>query len=247
MIMAEIVLDNAKFSDFLRVLSLLKDICNDFEIRGGILRQRSNDKANIFEMDLTPLISNSDMLISNLKQKLDLLKCFIGQDVKIESNDQEVSFSDQFSVIKFVNPRLDFMDNKYIPIEEFERIFSLRDEDLLLDYEIQSTISERMKIIAQGFNIVSFQVIFEGDNASIVAATTSKDQHAKIVTGIPVNQTLNCFSNLVTTPFIVDHDSNMNLKMYNVQETVCVNRFSASIGDVNINIFSRSQLVEEKE
>jgi len=245
--MAEVNLDNVKFSDFLRVLSLLKDICNDFEIRGGILRQRSNDKANIFEMDLTSLVSNSDMLISNLKQKLDLLKCFVGQEVKIDSSDQEVSFSDQFSVIKFVNPRLDFMDNKYIPSEEFERIFSLRDEDLLLDYEIQSTISERMKIIAQGFNIVSFQVLFEGDSSSILASTTSKDQSARIVTGIPVNQTLTCFSNLVVTPFIVDHDGNSNLKMYNVQETVCVNKFSMNIGNVNIFIYSRSQLVEEEK
>lgn len=245
--MAEVNLDNTKFSDFLRVLSLLKDICNDCEIRSGILRQRSNDKANIFEIDLTPLISSSDILISNLKQKLDLLKCFVGQEVKIEYNDQEVCFSDQLSVIKFVNPRLDFMDNKYISEEEFSRIFTLRDEDLLLDYEIQSTISDRMKIIAQGFNIVSFQVLFEGDFSSILATTTSKDQSAKIVTGIPVNQSLSCFSNLVVTPFVIDHDQNMNLKMYNVQETICVNKFSATIGDVNINIFSRSQLIEEKE
>jgi hypothetical protein len=146
-----------------------------------------------------------------------------------------------------VNPRLDFMDNKYISEEEFSRIFTLRDDDLLLDYEIQNTISERMKIIAQGFNIVSFQVLFEGDFSSIIATTTSKDQSAKIVNGIPVNQTLNCFSNLVVTPFVIDHDQNMNLKMYNVQETVCVNKFSAAIGNVNISIFSRSQLIEEKE
>ena len=246
--MAEVNLDNTKFSDFLRVLSLLRDICNDCEVRGGILRQRSNDKANIFEMDLRPLISSADILISNLKQKLDLLRCFVGQEVKIEYNDQDVCFSDQFSVIKFVNPRLDFMDNKYISDEEFSRIFTLREEDLLLDYEIQSTISERMKIIAQGFNIVSFQVLFEGDFSSIMATTTSKDQSARIVGDIPVNQTLNCFSNLVTTPFVIDHDQNMNLKMYNVQETVCVNKFAASIGNVNINIFSRSQLIiEEKD
>jgi len=245
--MGEVNLDNTKFSDFLRVLSLLRDICNDCEIRGGILRQRTNDKANIFEIDLTSLVSNADILVSNLKQKLDLLKCFVGQEVKIEYNDQEVCFSDQFSVIKFVNPRLDFMDNKYISDDEFSRIFTLRDEDLLLDYEIQSTISERMKIIAQGFNIVSFQVLFEGDFSSIMATTTSKDQSAKIVSGIPVNQNFNCFSNLVVTPFVIDHDQNMNLKMYNVQETICVNKFSAAIGNVNINIFSRSQLIEEKE
>jgi hypothetical protein len=245
--MSEIVLDTTKFSDFLRVLSLLKDICNDCEIRGGFLRTRSNDKSTIFEMDLTPLISNSDIIISNLKQKLDLLKCFANQDVTIKTDDQDVYFSDQFSTIKFTSPRLDFIDNKYMPEEEFTRIFTLRDEDLLLDYEIQNEISERMKIIQQGFNVVSFQVKFEGDSASILATTTSKDQHAKIVTGILVNQTLNYLSNLVTTPFTLEHDGNMNLKMYNVQETVCVNKFTSTVGSVNVTVYGRSQLIEETE
>jgi len=245
--MAEVNLDNTKFSDLLRVLSLLKDICNDCEIRSGILRQRSNDKANIFEIDLRPLIPNVDILISNLKQKLDLLRCFVGQEVKIESGEQEVCFSDQLSVMKFVNPRLDFMDNKFISEDEFQRIFTLREEDLLLDFEIKSMVSERMKIIAQGFNIVSFQVLLEGDFSSIVATTTSKDQSAKIVSEIPLNHSMDCYSNLVVTPFVIDHDQNMNLKMYNVQETICVNKFAASIGNVNINIYGRSQLVEEKE
>jgi len=245
--MAEVILDSAKFSDFLRVLSLLRDTCNDFEIRGGILRQRTNDKASIFEMDLNPLVGNSDILISNLKQKLDLLKLFVGQEVKVITNDQKVYFSDQWSVVDFVNPRLDFMDNKFIPVEEFERIFTLNEQDVLLDYEVKSIISERMKIIAQGFSIVSFQVLFESDSASILASTTSKDQSAKIVSEIPVNQTLDCFSNLVTAPFIIDHDGNMNLKMYKVQDTVCVNKFCASIGNVNISIYSRSQLIEATE
>jgi hypothetical protein len=139
------------------------------------------------------------------------------------------------------------MDNKYTTEEEFQRIFTLNDQDLLLDHEIQSRISERMKIIAQGFNIVSFQVVFNGDSASIEATTTSKDQSAKIVSGIPCNQTLQCFSNLVTTPFTLDHDGNLNLKMYNVQETICVNKFSMTIGDVNIFIYGRSQLIEVTE
>jgi len=243
--MSEVKLESGKFSGFLRVLSLLKDICNDCEVRGGILRQRSNDKANIFEMDLRPVIGEMDIIISNLKQKLDLLKCFVDQEVTIDANDSEVCFSDKYSKIKFTNPRLDFLDNKYIPEDDFGRIFTISDQDLLLSFEVESTISERMKIIAQGFNIVSFQVLFDGDSASIVATTTSKDQSANIVNGIPVNQTMKCFSNLVTTPFILEHDQNMTLKMYNVQETVCVNKFEMIVSDVNVIVYGRSQLIEE--
>jgi len=246
--MVEVSLDAEKFGSFLRTLSLFRDICNDVEIRSGMVRQRTNDKANIFEMDLSSLILDSDILISNLKQKLDLLKCFLGQEVKIVSNNNEVSFSDQYSIIKFKNPRVDFIDNKFMSSEEFSSIFSLNEEDLLMDYEIAKTISERMKVIAQGFNIVSFQVFFEGDNASITASTSSKDQHAKIVSDIPINQTTNnTFSNLVVTPFVIDHDGSAVLKMYNISENMCVNKFVTAIGDVNINIFARSQLMEVTE
>jgi hypothetical protein len=244
--MMEVNLDVQKFNDFLRCLSILRDICNDVEIRGGFIRQRSNDKANIFEVDLTPVILESDIIISNLKQKLDLLKCFTGQEVKIVIDNLDVSFSDKYSEIKFVNPRLDFLDNRFMPQAEFDSIFTLREEDILADVVIEKFISERMKVIAQVFNIVSFQMFFEGEFASIKASTTSKDQKATIVSKIPVNQDLECFSNLVTTPFIIDSDGNIALKIYHIQDTLCINKFSASIGQSNITIHTRSQFIEHK-
>lgn len=245
--MMEVNIDVQKFDGFLRCLSILRDICNDVEIRGGVIRQRSNDKANIFEIDLRPIILESDIIISNLKQKLDLLRCFTGRQVKFVTDEQDVLFSDDYSEIKFINPRLDFLDNKFMTEQEFSSIFTLREEDVLLDIIVEKFISERMKVIAQVFNIVSFQMFFEGDMASIKASTTSKDQRATIVSKIPVNQNLTCFSNLVTTPFIIDSDTNIALKMYNVQDSLCINRFTASIGDCNISVFTRSQFIEHKE
>ena len=79
-----IVLETEEYNDFLRCLINLREICNDVDIRGGYIRQRSNDLTSIFEMDLTSLIGDSQIPITNLKKKLDLLKTFSGQSVTIE-------------------------------------------------------------------------------------------------------------------------------------------------------------------
>lgn len=233
------------FSNFLRCLALLQDDCNDVDIREGILRQRTNLKENIIEMDLTPLVSDCDIVISNLKQKLPLLKGLSGQEVKITSADNNISFSGERSIFKFVNPRTDFLDNKFIPGQELANIFTLREEDVILEYAISKETSKLMKVIQRQFNIVSFQIYFEGDNASIVSTTTSKDQYSRIEHGIPLKRTLKCFANVVVTPFVLDHDGDNLFKMYNIQETLCVNKFKTLVGKISVLFYGRSQFIEQ--
>ena len=45
-------LDAEKYNIFLRCLTNLKEECNDIDIRGGMIRERSNDKTSIFQFDL---------------------------------------------------------------------------------------------------------------------------------------------------------------------------------------------------
>ena len=243
----ELIIHPTDFSNFLRCLSLLKDDCNDVDIREGILRQRTNLEENIIEMDLTPLVSDCDIVLSNLKQKLPLLKGLSGQEVNITSTDNNISFLGERSIFKFVNPRVDFLDNKFMPGQDLANIFTLREEDVILEYAISKETSKLMKVIKRQFNIVSFQIYFEGDNASIVSTTTSNDQYSRIEYGIPIRRPLKCFSNVVVTPFLIDHDGDILLKMYNTQETVCVNKFKTLVGKITLIVYGRSQLIEESE
>jgi len=236
------------FSNFIKCLSLLKDICNDVEIKGGVLRQRSNDHASIFEMDLSPLISGSDIVLPNLKSKLPMLNRLSKQgEVKITTTDNDISFSGQRSIIKFETPRLDYLDNSFMPSQDFANLFTLREEDLLLEYAVNKETSDLMKVISSQFNTVSFQVFFEGNTASITASTSSKDQYSQIESGIPVKKPSQGFSNIITKPFLIDHDEDILCKMYNVQENIIIDKFMASVGKVNVNVYCRSQLIEERE
>ena len=241
--MRQMNLDSAKFEAFLRCLSLMKDICNDVDIRGGKIRQRSNDHSVIFEMDLTPLISDMDIPITKLKEKLELFKCFIGNDVDVV-DDEKYSIADQISLISFKRPLLTLIDNQFITEEEFGNLFTLDENDIILSYNIPTMVSERMRTITQGFNVNNVVVIFNGETAEITAKTISKDQFAKFVGDIVVEDEKNCSSNLIVTPFIIDHDGDMSFSMYEVRDGHSINKYSTSIGDVAINVYGRSSLVE---
>ena len=75
--MEQVNLSMENYEQFLRCLSILKDVCNDADIHGGILRQRTNDSANVFEINMTPIIRTLNIPLVNLKHKLDLLKIFL--------------------------------------------------------------------------------------------------------------------------------------------------------------------------
>ena len=52
----QVNLDAGQFDEVLRVLFVLSNVCNDVDIREGIIRQRTNDSATVFEVDLTSIL-----------------------------------------------------------------------------------------------------------------------------------------------------------------------------------------------
>ena len=139
------------------------------------------------------------------------------------------------------------MSNKFITEEELSSIFTLNEEDIIISTDLSATITDRMRIIAKVFNVTSTQVVFNGETASLSMQTPSKEQTADIMSGITTERVLNCISSLINTQFIIDHDGDIEFKMFNFQEQVCSNTCSTSIGNADVCIYSRSSLVEEAE
>jgi len=246
---AAITLSSEQYNDFIRCLSTLQEICNDVVIQRGVIRQRSNDNTSIFELDLNSILTDISISITNVKQKLNLLKTFQGQEVTIDIDDEEFSFSDEYSSVTFLHPSPDFMDNKYIEQEELDGIFDVEEENILFDFELSSIITDRIRIVTQTFNSPAIQVKFNKDNASINSSSQSKDQFAKFIDNIEMNMELeNCSSNLSTLPFGIDHDTDVRFKMYKVpNQDVALNSFSTVLGDIDVNIYSRSSIIEDED
>lgn len=236
-------LDTTKFSDFIRVLSIFKDLCNDVDIRTGIIRQKTNDNITVFEVDCTSIIGELTLPISNLKQKLEMFKCFQGQEVDFDNDGDKIIFYDKYSELNFSNPDPDFIDNKFITQEDLNASYNVNDEDLLLTTSVEKMISDRIRVISAVFNTNTIQVLFEGSEACIIGNTQAKDQAAKYIQNITTEKDENLYSNISTIPFTIDHDTEIVFKMYENSNDRSLNIWQTAIGTVNITIINRSHIV----
>ena len=249
-----IILDSEQFDLFLRCLSNLKEVCNDIDIKKGCVRQRTNDKTTIFEMDLTPIINDIDISLIELKNKIDILKVFVNQEVSIEINisdenpdEGEYIISDSYSSIRITKPTSSFIDNSYIPQEDVSKIYSLQDDEVLMESEITKMISDRIKTITAAFGSTSIQVFFNGDTCDISASNQSRQHTAMFLKDIILNETMeDSFANLTLITFKIDHDDNINFKMYYDEErNITTNTFKTGLGEIEMNMYSNSSVVED--
>jgi len=239
------------YNEFIRCLTNLKEVCNDADIRGGILRQRTNNHTSVFEVDLRAVFNESNIALTNLKQKLEILKTFQGQEVEIIINEPEdgslgsYTFKDLYSSINFITPTMDFMDNKFMTEEELVGIFPSDEDHLILEKELQQLLTDRIRIISHQFSIETVLVEFNGETACISASTPSKDQSAKFADGIMLNEEIeNSSTNISNVAFAMDHETDIKYTMFrDPRQNVALNKFATTIGDIEINVYSRSQIV----
>jgi len=247
---ATIQLEEGMYGEFIRGLANIKEICNDADIKNSIIRQRTNDKTSIFEMDLRPIFGDHEIDVSlvNLKQKFELLKIFQGQSVTFNITDENFIFSDSVTMLKFLSPPAAYVDNQFIPDSDIDSIFSVTEDDLIFENSLKTLITDRIKVVSTTFNVLAIQVALENDKASIKAAAQSKDQWATFIKDIESNMIFeNSASNLSIIPFTIDHDTDIKFKMYkDPGRDVALNLFTTTLGNIPIKIFSRSGIHQEE-
>ncbi len=243
----QIVLSAENFETFLRCLSLFKEpVCNDVDIKNGIVRQRTNDRFAIFEIDLTSIINDISIPIVSLKNKFDCLKCFQGQEVSIVVDDNSFIFTNQVTSWRIEKPDASFLDNVFIDDSNFSNLFTLDEEDLILNYTLSKSVSDMMRIFTAAFNVNAVQLSFEGETCTVSAKTAAKTELVKFVSGVITNQPLTATTNIVVTPFVSDHDGDTTIKSYRIEDKICLTKFSMEIANVTVNIFARSPLVVQE-
>ena len=143
----------------------------------------------------------------------------------------------------------EYMDNKYISMEELERVFVMDDDELLIDTNLNSIITERIKIITQTFNTQAIQIMFDGESARLTAVTQARDQFAKIVSDIVTNAVLEkCSSNLSTVPFSIEHDEDVNFKIFkHPTQDVLMNRFATTLAELDVIIYGRAAIIKDED
>ena len=237
-------LDSSKYGSLVRILAVLKENCNDVVINNGFVRQRSNDAAAIFEIDLTSLISDSSFIISNIKEKIDTLKIFAEHEVAVKVDDISFTLSDPDSSLKILHPDKNYLDNKFMEESDLKNLIPFSEEDILTTHSISPMISDRMKIISTCFHVNSFQMIFEGETAAIKSRTMSKEQLAMILSNIVLGEKITGYSNLVIIPYVCDHDGDIISKIYKLGDK-CICKYEMFIGAIPVTIYTRGEIKTE--
>jgi len=96
---------------------LLKTFFNE----KGLVRQQTNSRTSVFYINLSTLLHEQNIPIVVLKQKLELFKCFEGSEVRFSIGNDSYVISDSYSSLKMDFAVLEYMDNKFITQDEFEK------------------------------------------------------------------------------------------------------------------------------
>jgi hypothetical protein len=249
-----IVLTSDLYEEFFHCIANLRDLCTDVIIKDGIIRQRTDDKNSIFEMDLNDLFGEPVTIpISYFKQKFDLFKVFLGQEITVKIHQDEedngnswYEISDSLSRIKFDFPAIDFMQNEYVTEEELAVIFTCTEDDLILETQIDKTITERIRTITTNFQAHFVKMDYVGDTLSIGAIDPAKTNRVFFLENLAVEMTFDepHFANMTRVPFMIQHDTAYTFQLFKQpDEMITQNKIATSIGAVPINIFCKSQLI----
>lgn len=251
------VIKREDFSKFLNTIKLIQEHCTDCEILNGQIRQKSNDKHCVFQIDLSQVFSESSILLTGLKLKVMLLKSFeldtttlpegIDPNIIFEYDDKNYTFVDHFSILNFRTPLRKYLDNTYILDEEWEKIIKIKEEDLILSTTINSYLTKRIKAITEGFENDVITLRVDEFKGTISAESGSKENTSDLVRDIELNTKMEpCQARVVSLPFTLDMNSDVIMDVYRTTKKVVLCRFKMKFFGIPITIYSASELTAVK-
>jgi len=241
-----IILDTNQYESLFSAITMIKDQCNDVNITSGIIRQRSDTEIVVYDIDLSDIIGDMDLPLVGIKLKADLLKMFVGNDdIEIDSNDDLYYVKDEFSKVSFVVPNKQFIENKFVEENELAQMFNFDDRTLVFKHNLSNKICERMRVIANNYEINAFTIEFLGDVATIKANNVAKDQMAILASDIPLEIPIkDKVCNIATNLLITEHDSELSFEMYSDGNNILISKVDSSIKGINYTIHNRTRLME---
>ena len=221
-----LTLDRPTFSKMINSLKIIENICNDCEIRHGIIRTKSDNRKVVIVADMTSIIQDKNLMFSFLKGKLNLLKTFEldmnvqaeDNNIIIQANNDNYEFSDCFSKLQFRKPMSNFLDNVYMEDNDFQNIIGRATEDtLIFTYTVDNYVKQRLSKICEGFRVDSVKFDFHGDHATLGVETKSKDDISKNATQIQLLQNIdNKYFTMINLPFTLAIDSELKINCYKI-------------------------------
>jgi len=250
------------WGDFLVLCEKLKRECNDIDIKGSVLRQRSNDKTTIVESDLTAIFggTNADISISNVAKKLEHFKSIDKKNpVTITVNCERGSskdyvISDANQDLKLVTPAYQFIDNKFMTYDELDAIFTLEPMSVpFVEYIVTPAISKLILGFMKRANIKAYQVVVENGSAHLSMNTQAKDQFLRPKVKVDVDENFDSSNevslNCTQLPLEYMDKTLMNVRCYkDPEQDISLNFHNTTYGkSLPVKFYTRSSMITTEE
>ena len=171
--------DNKEFEMFTNILSLLSESTDNLLVKEGIIRQYSNEKRYILNMDITNLVSDKTILLFGIKDKAKLLETLRKQDaaVKFVFSKNKYDIIADVTTISITPLQESLFKHFYLSKDEYENLignYDIINEEYVLDDKIinrlstfSNTLSSRLLRIEFGDEIV-FKITASDNNSPTV-------------------------------------------------------------------------------
>lgn len=244
------ILTKDEFKSFFKILSHFSNSCNDLHIINGQVLQRSNDRVVAIRCDLSSLIRfDGEIILCDIKKIVGSLK---GLDrnspIRFIRVGNTICIKDTGSSIYIPIGNNVFIDNKNIPVAEFNQIFN--QGQIILEGDISKDLCETLKKfakIANSYNVIlsikSQKAVLRYGKSGAQNINTEFNFSYKIMLDTPDGEI-----NLSTIPF--NFNSATSLKIFfdqnnnNIALIVFTIPFSVNM---DLEIYSRSAIITGEE
>lgn len=246
-------LEREKFSKMLNLIKLVENHCTDADIQKGKIRQKTNNRQSILDIDLTSILGDNDLSLSLIKNKVQLLKSYeldenvqlTEKNILIEANDSNYEFTDPLSKMIFRKPSPKFLDNKFIPDEEFNQIIKCKEENLLFSYTISNYLKRRMLAACLGFDTDLLTFNLNEFKGSAVIQPTNKENITNFIEEITLNKQVPNQSFMISNlAFILDVASDVVLNCYVVTNDVYLCKISQTYFASPVVIYTQAKVTK---
>jgi len=238
------------FSKLLTLLKVFENYCNDCDIQNGLLRCRTNDRQAVISMNLSSILATNSLLFSVVKNKIGLLKAFELDDnvqtkdkdnsIILSSNESNYEIHDSMSKMIFRKPAEKYIDNKFIPDNDFNTMINCEEANLIFSYDISNYLKKRISNISLGFqsDIIKCRLIETKGHLS--SETRNHEDSAEFASDIVLNRVVGDKEfRMIAMPFILDVSSDLKLSVYETSSDVYMCRFDQSYYGVPINVYTQ--------
>lgn len=178
------LLNREKFAAFMDVLNILKISCNNVVITDGMIRQFSNNKSCVVEMNLTNLLdSDANLIIGGINKKCELLEPFRKQnvDVVLKIDEDKYRFMDNRSKLEFTHHLASSVkEDKYFSEEELSGILKIHG-DPIFNITMDRPILDRLDAYQKSLSANRLYLDFQKDKAKFSMSTMDQSHSTNVV------------------------------------------------------------------